>query len=101
MDVPARVACSVGRVDSDALGQVGGIRRIVVPVELGYPGNNYRKQGPKPTTFSVSTLDSWHKQHMRGVVLDESVHVYAATRHLRMKRVGSCSMHKHLGGSVT
>lgn len=33
--------------------QVGGIRRIVVPVELGYPDNNYRKQGPKPTTFSV------------------------------------------------
>lgn len=32
--------------------KVGGIRRIVVPVELGYPGNNYRKQGPKPTTFS-------------------------------------------------
>lgn len=41
--------------------QVGGIRRIVVPVELGYPGNNYRKQGPKPTTFSVSNHDSWHK----------------------------------------
>jgi hypothetical protein len=34
--------------------QVGGIRRIVVPVELGYPNNDYKKQGPKPTTFSVS-----------------------------------------------
>lgn len=32
--------------------QVGGIRRIVVPVELGYPDNDYRKQGPKPSTFS-------------------------------------------------
>jgi hypothetical protein len=26
----------------------------VVPVELGYPDNDYRKQGPKPTTFAVS-----------------------------------------------
>jgi hypothetical protein len=34
--------------------QVGGIRRIVVPVELGYPDNDYKKQGPKPTTFAVS-----------------------------------------------
>ena len=33
--------------------QVGGIRRIVVPVELGYPDNDYKKQGPKPTTFAV------------------------------------------------
>eukprot|EP00879_Flechtneria_rotunda_P009077 GHRR01009504.1.p1 GENE.GHRR01009504.1~~GHRR01009504.1.p1 ORF type:complete len:268 (+),score=68.52 GHRR01009504.1:109-912(+) len=32
--------------------KVGGIRRIVVPVELGYPNNDYKKQGPKPTTFS-------------------------------------------------
>jgi hypothetical protein len=32
--------------------QVGGIRRIIVPVELGYPDNDYNKAGPKPTTFS-------------------------------------------------
>ncbi|GAB5366025.1 hypothetical protein AAMO2058_001108900 [Amorphochlora amoebiformis] len=30
----------------------GGIRRIIVPVELGYPDNDMRKKGPKPTTFS-------------------------------------------------
>lgn len=34
--------------------KVGGIRRIVVPVELGYPDNDYKKQGPKPSTFAVS-----------------------------------------------
>jgi len=33
----------------------GGIRRIVVPVELGYPNNDMNSLGPKPTTFSVST----------------------------------------------
>lgn len=32
--------------------KVGGIRRIVVPVELGYPDNDYKKQGPRPTTFA-------------------------------------------------
>ena len=32
----------------------GGIRRIVVPVELGYPNNDMNAQGPTPTTFSVS-----------------------------------------------
>jgi len=31
----------------------GGIRRLIVPVELGYPDNDFRKKGPKPTTFSV------------------------------------------------
>lgn len=30
----------------------GGIRRIIVPVELGYPDNDFTKQGPAPTTFS-------------------------------------------------
>ncbi|XP_021857026.1 peptidyl-prolyl cis-trans isomerase FKBP19, chloroplastic isoform X2 [Spinacia oleracea] len=30
----------------------GGIRRIIVPPELGYPENDYNKKGPKPTTFS-------------------------------------------------
>jgi len=32
--------------------KVGGIRRIIVPPELGYPDNDYNKQGPKPTNFS-------------------------------------------------
>ncbi|EFJ42060.1 hypothetical protein VOLCADRAFT_97970 [Volvox carteri f. nagariensis] len=30
----------------------GGIRRIIVPVELGYPENDWRRLGPKPTTFA-------------------------------------------------
>ncbi|KAG6788030.1 hypothetical protein POTOM_004083 [Populus tomentosa] len=30
----------------------GGIRRIIVPPELGYPENDYNKSGPRPTTFS-------------------------------------------------
>uniref|UniRef100_A0A061RPL1 peptidylprolyl isomerase n=1 Tax=Tetraselmis sp. GSL018 TaxID=582737 RepID=A0A061RPL1_9CHLO len=32
--------------------KVGGIRRIVVPVELGYPNNDMNRKEPKPTTFS-------------------------------------------------
>lgn len=31
---------------------VGGIRRIIVPPELGYPDNDFNKKGPRPTTFS-------------------------------------------------
>ncbi|CAM8881851.1 unnamed protein product [Rhodiola kirilowii] len=30
----------------------GGVRRIIVPPELGYPDNDYNKKGPRPTTFS-------------------------------------------------
>ncbi|KAK4780719.1 hypothetical protein SAY87_016825 [Trapa incisa] len=30
----------------------GGIRRIIVPPELGYPGNDFNRKGPRPTTFS-------------------------------------------------
>ncbi|GAB2256957.1 hypothetical protein Droror1_Dr00023016 [Drosera rotundifolia] len=30
----------------------GGIRRIIVPPDLGYPDNDSSKSGPKPTTFS-------------------------------------------------
>ncbi|KAG2453336.1 hypothetical protein HYH02_001560 [Chlamydomonas schloesseri] len=30
----------------------GGIRRIIVPLELGYPEDNWRKLGPKPSTFA-------------------------------------------------
>ncbi|KAB1202440.1 Peptidyl-prolyl cis-trans isomerase FKBP19, chloroplastic [Morella rubra] len=36
---------------------LGGIRRIIVPPELGYPENDYNKSGPKPTTFSLVSLD--------------------------------------------
>lgn len=31
---------------------VGGIRRVIVPPELGYPGNDFKNAGPRPTTFS-------------------------------------------------
>ncbi|XP_050372807.1 peptidyl-prolyl cis-trans isomerase FKBP19, chloroplastic isoform X2 [Argentina anserina] len=31
---------------------IGGVRRIIVPPELGYPDNDYNKSGPKPNTFS-------------------------------------------------
>ncbi|KAK6930737.1 FKBP-type peptidyl-prolyl cis-trans isomerase domain [Dillenia turbinata] len=30
----------------------GGIRRIIVPPELGYPDNDFNRMGPRPTTFS-------------------------------------------------
>ncbi|KAG0455129.1 hypothetical protein HPP92_024421 [Vanilla planifolia] len=30
----------------------GGIRRIVVPPNLGYPDNDFNRLGPRPTTFS-------------------------------------------------
>ncbi|KAJ4960918.1 hypothetical protein NE237_020828 [Protea cynaroides] len=30
----------------------GGIRRIIVPPELGYPESDFNKRGPRPTTFS-------------------------------------------------
>ncbi|KAJ7547149.1 hypothetical protein O6H91_08G071800 [Diphasiastrum complanatum] len=31
---------------------VGGVRRIIVPPDIGYPDNDFTKKGPKPTTFS-------------------------------------------------
>jgi hypothetical protein len=30
----------------------GGIRRVIVPAELGYPADGFTTVGPKPTTFS-------------------------------------------------
>ncbi|KAG0615407.1 hypothetical protein M758_5G038600 [Ceratodon purpureus] len=32
--------------------KVGGVRRIIVPPELGYPNNDYNQKGPRPATFS-------------------------------------------------
>nr|XP_024376659.1 uncharacterized protein LOC112282811 [Physcomitrium patens] len=32
--------------------KVGGIRRIIVPPELGYPNNDFNQKGPRPNTFS-------------------------------------------------
>jgi len=32
--------------------KVGGVRRIIVPSELGYPENDLKKGVPSPTTFS-------------------------------------------------
>lgn len=32
--------------------KVGGIRRIIVPSEIGYPNNDYKKGKPSPATFS-------------------------------------------------
>ena len=36
--------------------RVGGVRRLIVPQELGYPGQppDFTKQGPTPGNFSVS-----------------------------------------------
>ncbi len=36
--------------------KVGGVRRLIVPQELGYPGQppDFTKQGPTPGSFSVS-----------------------------------------------
>lgn len=31
---------------------IDGVRRIIVPPELGYPDNDFNKLGPRPTTFS-------------------------------------------------
>ena len=35
--------------------KVGGVRRLIVPVELGYPGQppDFTKLGPAPGNFSV------------------------------------------------
>ena len=44
-----------------ALGvQVGGVRRIIVPVELGYPNNDMNALGPRPLTFSVRAVRAPH-----------------------------------------
>jgi FKBP-type peptidyl-prolyl cis-trans isomerase len=32
--------------------RVGGVRRLIVPPEIGYPDNDYKKSAPRPTTFS-------------------------------------------------
>ena len=30
----------------------GSVRRIIVPEEIGYPSDGFKRVGPKPTTFS-------------------------------------------------
>lgn len=32
--------------------KVGGVRRIIVPEEIGYPNNDFSKVGPQPSNFS-------------------------------------------------
>ena len=32
--------------------RVGGVRRIIVPEELGYPENSFDAVGPRPSNFS-------------------------------------------------
>lgn len=32
--------------------KVGGVRRLIVPPEIGYPNYDFNRTGPKPTTFS-------------------------------------------------
>lgn len=32
--------------------KVGGIRRLIVPEELGYPNGDYKSYGPSPSTFA-------------------------------------------------
>jgi len=34
--------------------KLGGIRRIIVPTDIGYPDNDWKKKDPKPSTFAVS-----------------------------------------------
>jgi hypothetical protein len=46
--------------------QVGGIRRIIVPVELGYPNGDFKKLGPKPSTFAVRKLSKLVQTCMPG-----------------------------------
>lgn len=42
--------------------KVGGVRRLIVPQELGYPGQppDFTKQGPTPGNFSVSPSSVQH-----------------------------------------
>lgn len=56
---PVGIGAVIPAFDEAVAGmKVGGIRRIIVPEELGYPGNDLNKLGPKPTTFSGQrTLD--------------------------------------------
>mmetsp|Transcript_2615 Transcript_2615/g.4300 ORF Transcript_2615/g.4300 Transcript_2615/m.4300 type:complete len:85 (+) Transcript_2615:872-1126(+) len=32
--------------------KLGGIRRIIVPTDIGYPDNDWKKKDPKPSTFA-------------------------------------------------
>ena len=41
----------------------GAIRRLVVPIELGYPDNDMNRLGPKPSNFSVRPLPHCSLHH--------------------------------------
>ena len=32
--------------------KIGGVRRLIVPTEVGYPENDWKKKGPQPSTFA-------------------------------------------------
>ena len=47
--------------------RVGGVRRVIVPEELGYPTSGFDAVGPKPSSFSGRrTLD--HLLKKQGIV---------------------------------
>ena len=47
--------------------KTGGVRRIIVPVELGYPGQppDFNKLGPAPGNFSVSFASDICIEHVQ------------------------------------
>ncbi|KAH9658471.1 peptidyl-prolyl cis-trans isomerase FKBP19 [Citrus sinensis] len=51
---------------------LGGVRRIIVPPEIGYPENDYNKSGPRPTTFSnllAASLPSHCEELEKGAII--------------------------------
>ena len=46
----------------------GGIRRLIVPTNIGYPDNDWRKKGPKPSTFAGKRSLSFVLENQGGLV---------------------------------